>query len=65
MGIGFRHFRYAWTALLFAALPGFGQQADVVYYNGKIVTMSVKYVVVWKRENGAWKWHVDIWNPSA
>ena len=27
--------------------------------------LSVKYVVVWKRENGSWKWHVDIWNPSA
>jgi ketosteroid isomerase-like protein len=24
-----------------------------------------KYVVIWKREDGAWKWHVDIWNPSA
>jgi ketosteroid isomerase-like protein len=24
-----------------------------------------KYVVVWKREDGAWKWHVDIWNMSA
>ena len=26
---------------------------------------SVKYVVIWKRESGAWKWHVDIWNPNA
>ena len=25
----------------------------------------VKYVVIWKRESGAWKWHVDIWNPNA
>ena len=24
-----------------------------------------KYVVIWKREDGAWKWHVDIWNMSA
>ena len=24
-----------------------------------------KYVVIWKREDGAWKWHVDIWNLSA
>lgn len=23
-----------------------------------------KYIVVWKRENGAWKWHRDIWNTS-
>jgi ketosteroid isomerase-like protein len=26
---------------------------------------TVKYVVVWKQEDGAWKWHVDIWNPNA
>jgi ketosteroid isomerase-like protein len=26
---------------------------------------SVKYVVAWKREGGAWKWHVDIWNPNS
>jgi ketosteroid isomerase-like protein len=25
----------------------------------------MKYVVVWKREDGAWKWNVDIWNPDA
>lgn len=24
--------------------------------------VDVKFVVVWKREDGAWKWHVDIWN---
>ncbi len=23
-----------------------------------------KYVVVWKKENGAWKLHRDIWNSS-
>lgn len=27
--------------------------------------VEVKYVVVWKRENETWKWHVDIWNPVA
>ena len=27
--------------------------------------MTVKYVVVWKREDGAWKWDVDIWNPVS
>jgi uncharacterized protein (TIGR02246 family) len=26
---------------------------------------QVKYVVVWKREDGTWKWHVDIWNPNS
>ena len=27
--------------------------------------MEVKYVVYWREEDGAWKWHVDIWNPNA
>lgn len=27
--------------------------------------VSMKYVIIWKRESGAWKWHVDIWNPNA
>ncbi|HEY2013390.1 MAG TPA: DUF4440 domain-containing protein [Bryobacteraceae bacterium] len=27
--------------------------------------MIVKYVVVWKQDDGAWKWHVDIWNPVS
>jgi len=26
--------------------------------------MEVKYVVYWREEDGRWKWHVDIWNPS-
>ena len=39
MAIGFRDFRYACAALFFLALPGFTQQADTVYYNGKIITM--------------------------
>jgi ketosteroid isomerase-like protein len=25
----------------------------------------VKYVVIWKREDNAWKWHVDIWNAIS
>ena len=24
-----------------------------------------KYVVIWKQENGQWKWHVDIFNMNA
>lgn len=28
-------------------------------------TMSVKYVVVWKQEDGRWKWAIDIWNPNG
>ena len=27
--------------------------------------VSVKYVVVWKQEDGSWKWHVDIWNAVS
>jgi uncharacterized protein (TIGR02246 family) len=27
--------------------------------------MEAKYVVFWRREDGRWKWHVDIWNTSA
>ena len=25
----------------------------------------MKYVVIWKRDGGAWKWDVDIWNADA
>jgi ketosteroid isomerase-like protein len=31
----------------------------------KSAVVEVKYVVVWKQEDGKWKWHVDIWNPVA
>jgi ketosteroid isomerase-like protein len=24
-----------------------------------------KYVVIWKQEDGHWKWHVDIWNTDS
>jgi ketosteroid isomerase-like protein len=27
--------------------------------------VTVKYVVVWKQEDGTWKWHIDIWNSNA
>ena len=36
--------------------------ADLTVGDGSIVT--VKYVVHWKQEDGAWKWNVDIWNPN-
>lgn len=29
-----------------------------------VVLDVAKYVVVWKRENGAWKLHWDIWNSN-
>lgn len=25
-------------------------------------TMSARYVLVWKKEAGEWRWEVDIWN---
>jgi ketosteroid isomerase-like protein len=28
-------------------------------------TAEMKYVVEWKQEGGAWKWHTDIWNMNA
>ena len=27
--------------------------------------IEVKYVVFWREEEGAWKWHVDIWNTNS
>jgi ketosteroid isomerase-like protein len=27
-------------------------------------TVTVKYIVEWKQEDGNWKWHVDIWNMN-
>lgn len=27
--------------------------------------VEVKYVVVWKREDDSWKWHIDIWNTNT
>ncbi len=33
--------------------------------DGSTVTDVGKYLVVWKREAGAWKLHLDIWNTNA
>ena len=27
--------------------------------------VGLKYVVLWKREDGAWKWDVDCWNMDS
>jgi ketosteroid isomerase-like protein len=37
-------------------------RADLTVGEGQ--TISVKYVVRWKEEDGNWKWHIDIWNLS-
>ena len=29
------------------------------------LSADVKYVVEWKKEDGTWKWHTDIWNMNA
>lgn len=26
---------------------------------------TAKYVVIWRQENGRWRWHVDVWNMDA
>lgn len=30
---------------------------------GHVIDVA-KYIVIWKREHGVWKWHRDIWNSS-
>jgi ketosteroid isomerase-like protein len=37
-------------------------KADLTLNDGQNV--ACKYVVLWKQENGTWKWHVDIWNQN-
>jgi uncharacterized protein (TIGR02246 family) len=32
---------------------------------GEVTLDTVKFIVVWKQENGQWKWHRDIWNSST
>lgn len=32
---------------------------------GHDAPVELKYVVLWKREDGGWRWDVDIWNTSA
>jgi len=32
---------------------------------GQASAVDVKYVVVWKKEDGSWKWHIDIWNAVS
>jgi uncharacterized protein (TIGR02246 family) len=41
----------------------FGLQAPAE--NNAMVTATGNYVVVWKREDGNWRLHVDTWNDRA
>jgi ketosteroid isomerase-like protein len=38
-------------------------RAQLILPEGR--SAEVKYVVEWKQEDGAWKWHTDIWNMNA
>ncbi len=40
-------------------------QATLMFRAAATPPAVMKYVVVWKREDGAWKWDVDIWNPNS
>ena len=33
--------------------------------SGERTTLTGKYVVVWKKQGGAWKLHADIWNTNS
>jgi ketosteroid isomerase-like protein len=37
-------------------------RAELTLASGQKV--PVKYVVQWKQDGDAWKWHVDIWNMN-
>lgn len=45
---------------------------DAAYEVGRAVLtvgggqeVTAKYVVLWRHEDGRWRWHVDIWNLDA
>lgn len=37
----------------------------LLYGEGEQLLAEVKFVVIWKRENGEWRWHRDIFNMNA
>ena len=52
------------------SLDVFGDDAQEVgraelAVKGDGAPMALKYVVLWKREDGAWRWDVDIWNADS
>ncbi|MDO9711154.1 YybH family protein [Paracraurococcus lichenis] len=40
-------------------------RAEIFTRSGGGSPAHAKYVVLWKREGGAWKWDVDCWNMDA
>lgn len=39
-------------------------RAELMVTGGQ-APMALKYVVLWKREEGGWRWDVDIWNSDS
>lgn len=39
-------------------------KASLVAADGSLID-TAKFIVVWKQENGQWKWHRDIWNSNS
>ena len=37
-------------------------RAELTLAGGQMV--AIKYVVHWKMDDSAWKWHIDIWNMN-
>jgi ketosteroid isomerase-like protein len=42
-----------------------GKAALHILADGQPVEVAIKYVVYWREENSAWKWHIDIWNTNS
>jgi ketosteroid isomerase-like protein len=40
-------------------------RATLTFHTPGSQPLQLKYVVVWKQEDGMWKWHTDIWNPNS
>lgn len=40
-------------------------RAEIFTQAGGATPVAGKYVVLWKKEGGAWKWDVDCWNLDA
>ena len=40
-------------------------RATLEFAAADVQPVDVKYVVLWKREDGEWKWHVDMWSPVS
>jgi ketosteroid isomerase-like protein len=49
------------------------QEGDVIVEIGRAEVdtaaganaLDLKYLVVWRQEDGAWRWHIDIWNANG